>query len=268
MIHERRSRLLTGLRHHRHDGRLSAAAVRFFVQRRRSLAAERRLGRLARAQSPSSSPSASPSTSPSASPSPSPSHSTLKKPHKKPPGTTVNGPKMWDPAHNRRFAHRSTVTVSQTTNLSTRWCTCHGPDLRRAGRPLRPDFDRLPGHGRRVQLSPSPLPQAVLRRRQRRCSGRVRPVRPDEHRVRHDDRERHRPVDIQILTSPRTSFWAAACVTSARSSSCLPRAAITLTTRQPTAATIASTPPAVTSASSHSAASTARARGGSGLSCR
>jgi hypothetical protein len=75
-------------------------------------------------QSPSPSPSSSThqSTTPSASPSPSPSHTTHqkphRKPHKRPPGTTVKGPRMWDPAHNRKFAHGSTVTVSQTANLT------------------------------------------------------------------------------------------------------------------------------------------------------
>jgi hypothetical protein len=60
-------------------------------------------------QSPTT--SSSPSTSPSPSPSPSPSH------HKKARGTTVTGPRMWDPAHNRKFATPSTVTVSQTASL-------------------------------------------------------------------------------------------------------------------------------------------------------
>ena len=74
--------------------------------------------------SPSSSPSPSPSSSSSrtktSTPSPSPSPSRSKKPHKPPkklPGTTVTGPRLWDPAHNRPFARRSTVTVSQTANL-------------------------------------------------------------------------------------------------------------------------------------------------------
>ena len=72
--------------------------------------------------SPSSSPSPSPSSSrtKTSTPSPSPSPSRSKKPHKphkKLPGTTVTGPRLWDPAHNRPFARRSTVTVSQTANL-------------------------------------------------------------------------------------------------------------------------------------------------------
>lgn len=58
---------------------------------------------------PSASTSA-PSPSPSASPSPS------RKPHKKP-GTTVQGPRMWNPNAGKPFAQRSTVTVSQTGNL-------------------------------------------------------------------------------------------------------------------------------------------------------
>ena len=72
-------------------------------------------------QSPGSSNSPSPSSSPSIShsptPSPSPSHGSHKKPQKKP-GTTVKGPRMWDPAHNHKFARGSTVTVSQTANLT------------------------------------------------------------------------------------------------------------------------------------------------------
>ena len=67
-------------------------------------------------QSPSPSPSSSPSKSPSQSPSQSPSPSPHKKAHKLP-GTTVKGPSMWDPAHNREFNVRSTVTVSLTSNL-------------------------------------------------------------------------------------------------------------------------------------------------------
>ena len=67
-------------------------------------------------QSPSPSPSSSPSKSHS--PAPSPSRSSRKKAHKKAPGTTVRGPRMWDPAHNRKFAHGSTVTVSQTAALT------------------------------------------------------------------------------------------------------------------------------------------------------
>jgi hypothetical protein len=112
MIHERRSRLLTGLLG------ITAMTVGFVLlpAAQGSLAASS-AGSPSPSQSPSSSPSASPSTSTSPRPSPSPSHSTRKKPHRKPPGTTVNGPKMWDPAHNRRFGHRSTVTVGQTANL-------------------------------------------------------------------------------------------------------------------------------------------------------
>src|SRR5215471_16245776 len=87
-----------------------------------SLAAQ---GHLAAAHAASPSPSSSPSPSPSpshsksASPSPSPSRSRKphRKPHRKPAGTTVNGPRMWDPKHNRLFSHGSTVTVSQTANL-------------------------------------------------------------------------------------------------------------------------------------------------------
>ena len=66
--------------------------------------------------SPSKSPTRSPSPTHSPSPSPSPSKS-KSKPHKKPPGTTVTGPRLWNPASQRKFTHASTVTVSQTTNL-------------------------------------------------------------------------------------------------------------------------------------------------------
>jgi len=81
--------------------------------------------------SPSPSPSRSPSRSPSTSPSPSPSHTRTRTPkpspspskshhrkrHRKPRGTTVVGPRMWNPARHRHFAARSTVTVSQTKDL-------------------------------------------------------------------------------------------------------------------------------------------------------
>ncbi len=116
MIRERRSRLLTALLG------ITAMTAGFVLlpAAQGSLAAGG-----AASPSPSRSPSLSSSQSPSSSPSssrtvshtPGPSHSTHKKPHKKPPGTTVTGPRMWDPAHNRKFAHGSTVTVSQTTNL-------------------------------------------------------------------------------------------------------------------------------------------------------
>jgi hypothetical protein len=62
--------------------------------------------------------SPSPSQSPSPSASASPSHGTGHQPPKKPHGTTVAGPRMWDPAHNRKFAQHSTVTVSQTAHLT------------------------------------------------------------------------------------------------------------------------------------------------------
>jgi len=70
--------------------------------------------------SPSSSPSPSPSRSKSTSPSPHPtkSHKPPRGPHKRPRGTTVRGPRLWDPKHNRLFARGSTVTVGQTANLS------------------------------------------------------------------------------------------------------------------------------------------------------
>src|SRR6266851_3572818 len=110
MIHERRSRLLTGLL-----GITAMTVGLGLLPAAQGSLAPSGGGSPSPSQSPSSSPSASPSTS--TSPRPSTSHSTRKKPHKKPPGTTVNGPKMWDPAHNRRFAHGSTVTVSQTANL-------------------------------------------------------------------------------------------------------------------------------------------------------
>jgi hypothetical protein len=49
-------------------------------------------------------------------------------PSRKPPakhvhhaGTTVTGPRLWDPVHNRLFASHSTVTVSQTTNLTNQF---------------------------------------------------------------------------------------------------------------------------------------------------
>jgi hypothetical protein len=61
---------------------------------------------------------ASPSSSPSSSHSPSPSpSSSARTSHAKKPGTTVRGPRMYDPAHNRTFARHSTVTVSQTGEL-------------------------------------------------------------------------------------------------------------------------------------------------------
>jgi hypothetical protein len=62
--------------------------------------------------------SPSPSQSPSASPSASPSRSTGQRVPNKPHGTTVAGPRMYDPAHNRKFAQHSTVTVAQTANLT------------------------------------------------------------------------------------------------------------------------------------------------------
>ena len=85
-----------------------------------SLAAQGHLAAAhAASPSPSSSPSPSPSHSKSASPSPSPSRSRKphRKPHRRPAGTTVHGPRMWDPKHNHLFAHGSTVTVSHTANL-------------------------------------------------------------------------------------------------------------------------------------------------------
>ncbi|MGN6792491.1 MAG: hypothetical protein ACTHJW_08890 [Streptosporangiaceae bacterium] len=80
-------------------------------------------------QPPSPSASPSPSTSPSPSPSPShtktrtprpsprPSKSRHPRPRHKRHGTTVTGPRMFNPARHRHFAARSTVTVSQTKNL-------------------------------------------------------------------------------------------------------------------------------------------------------
>ncbi|HEX2320686.1 MAG TPA: hypothetical protein VHJ18_17030, partial [Streptosporangiaceae bacterium] len=71
--------------------------------------------------SPSHSPSATPSPSHTRSHTPKPSPSRTKKPHpkprKRPHGTTVTGPKMYNPARHRHFAASSTVTVSQTKNL-------------------------------------------------------------------------------------------------------------------------------------------------------
>lgn len=69
------------------------------------------------ARSASSTSSPSPDTSTSPAPSPSASPSSSRKPHKKPPGTTVQGPRMWDPNAGKLFAQHSTVTVSQTANL-------------------------------------------------------------------------------------------------------------------------------------------------------
>ena len=71
----------------------------------------------ARSASPSPSPRPSSSPSPAQSSSPSPSPSRSRKPHRKPPGTTVQGPRMWNPQTGKPFAQRSTVTVSQTANL-------------------------------------------------------------------------------------------------------------------------------------------------------
>lgn len=67
--------------------------------------------------SASKSPSPSPSPSKSRHPSPSPSPSKSTKPHKKPHGTTVTGPRMFNPKTGKFFAQHSTVTVSQTKNL-------------------------------------------------------------------------------------------------------------------------------------------------------
>ncbi|HEX9032256.1 MAG TPA: hypothetical protein VF834_10465 [Streptosporangiaceae bacterium] len=83
------------------------------------------------ATSPSPSASTSPSSSPTGNPSPtgtpgptrspapsgSPSPSPTRSHHKVPGGTTVPGPRMWDPAHQRLFPGHSTVTVSQTSSL-------------------------------------------------------------------------------------------------------------------------------------------------------
>ncbi len=69
------------------------------------------------ARSASPSPTTSPSPTSSKSPSASPSPSRSRKPHKKPAGTTVLGPHLWNPVAGKPFAHRSTVTVSQTANL-------------------------------------------------------------------------------------------------------------------------------------------------------
>ncbi len=44
-------------------------------------------------------------------------HSSQKHHHKKP-GTTVSGPKMWNPLKNRRFSRNSTITVNQTAHLT------------------------------------------------------------------------------------------------------------------------------------------------------
>ena len=66
-------------------------------------------------QTGTTSPSPSPKPSPSASPTPSATQS--QQPPHRPPGTTVRGPKMWDPKHNSKFARPSTVTVSQTASL-------------------------------------------------------------------------------------------------------------------------------------------------------
>jgi ABC-type phosphate transport system substrate-binding protein len=74
-------------------------------------------GSLAASVSPKPSASPSHSHSPKPSPSPTPSPKRPKKPKKKLTGTTVTGPKMWNPAKNRSFSTPSTVTVTQTTNL-------------------------------------------------------------------------------------------------------------------------------------------------------
>ena len=63
------------------------------------------------------SPSPSPTNSRTTSPSPTPRPTRTPRPPRRQPGTTVRGPRMWDPQHNRKFANDSTVTVSQTGNL-------------------------------------------------------------------------------------------------------------------------------------------------------
>jgi hypothetical protein len=121
MSHARRSRLLSALL----GGTAMAVGVVLLPAAEGSLAAS------GAAPSPSQSPSTSPSHSPTTSPSPSPSHTKThtakpspspskshhRKRHMKPRGTTVTGPRMWNPARHRHFAARSTVTVSQTKNL-------------------------------------------------------------------------------------------------------------------------------------------------------
>jgi hypothetical protein len=119
MIHPRRSRLLTALLG------ITAMTAGFVLlpAAQGSLAAS---GAASPSPSQSPSPSDSPSPSPSPSrpashtptPAPSPSHSRHRKPHKRLHGTTVKGPRMYDPAHGRKFTHASTVTVSQTANLT------------------------------------------------------------------------------------------------------------------------------------------------------
>ena len=74
----------------------------------------------ARARASSPEPESQSQPQPDQVPKPSPSPSRSKKPHKphkKPPGTTVTGPDCGTRPSNRPFANRSTVTVSQTTNL-------------------------------------------------------------------------------------------------------------------------------------------------------
>ena len=53
-------------------------------------------------------------------PSPAPSSKPPSK-HVKRAGTTVTGPRLWDPVHNRLLAFHSTVTVGQTTNLTNQF---------------------------------------------------------------------------------------------------------------------------------------------------
>ncbi len=68
--------------------------------------------------SPSPSPSKTSTPTPTPTPTPTKSHTPPPKKHHKLPGTTVTGPKMWNPKKNRKFSFRSTVTVSQTKNLT------------------------------------------------------------------------------------------------------------------------------------------------------
>jgi hypothetical protein len=113
MIHPRRSRVLTAL-----FGvtAMVAGFVLLPAAQGSQAASSTSSPSASQSPSPSSSPSPSRSNSHTPSPSASPSHSRHRKPHKMP-GTTVKGPRMWNPARNRSFNVRSTVTVSQTSNL-------------------------------------------------------------------------------------------------------------------------------------------------------
>lgn len=111
MIHLKGPRVLTGL-----VGAVAMAAGFVLLPAAQGSLAAGGASSPGASQSPSPSSSRSTSASPSPSPSPSTSDSQPKKSHKTP-GTTVRGPRMWDPARNRDFGTRSTVTVGQTSDL-------------------------------------------------------------------------------------------------------------------------------------------------------